>query len=85
MGFRNSGVYPPHNRSKKAFKEAAMTLPDRTVLYATALFNNFPDASVSNLEPGQYTVVGPDPATKRSWYATLEITEVNGERKVKVS
>lgn len=85
MGYRNCGVEAPYNRTKKAFREAAMTQPDSVYLYPTSPFTNFPAAPVTELDPGLYTVVGPDPATKRSWYATLEIKDVDGERKVKVS
>jgi len=85
MSYRNSGVMAPYNVTKKKFKEGVMTAPERTILYATSPFTDYPSAPVTELELGLYTVVGPEPSTKRSWYATLEITMNGDERKVKVS
>jgi hypothetical protein len=85
VGYRNSGVMAPYNATKKKFKEGAMTAPELVKLYATSPFSDYPTAPVSELEEGLYTVVGPDPSTKRSWYATLEIATKDGQRKVKVT
>jgi hypothetical protein len=45
-------------------------------LEATSLFGNEYDGPLCNAPDGSYHVVGPDPYTKRSWYATIT---VNGE------
>jgi hypothetical protein len=85
MSYKNSGVHPPYNRTKKAFKNGVEAEPERVILYPTSLFTQFEDASADKLEDGDYTVVGPWPERERKWYATLTVRTVDGERKLKVS
>ena len=70
----NVGVYPPYNRTKKALKEAISRDPKAVILYTTSLFGvQFSGRRVSALDPGDYTVVGPEPQTSRKWYATITV------------
>ena len=86
MGYKNSGVYAPYNRTKKLFKNGVEAEPERVILYPTSLFTPFDDAPVTDLEEGLYTVVGPEPQTSRKWYATLKITRSStGKRLMSVS
>jgi len=82
--WHNAGVYAPHNRTKKAFKEGVKEHPDLVHLYGTSMFDEFSGTAMT-LPDGKYSVVGPEPSTKRSWYATLAIsTSSTGKRMMSV-
>ncbi len=68
--------YGARFKTKKALKENVLN----AILEATSFFGNEYDGPVKEAPDGRYFVVGPDPYTKRSWYAT--ITVVNGTPKV---
>tara|TARA_R110000787_G_scaffold37412_12_gene95064 strand:- start:580 stop:822 length:243 start_codon:yes stop_codon:yes gene_type:complete len=59
-------------KTKKAFKEAVKATPGKVRIEATSVFGNDYDGLVSEMPEGkQMYVVGPDPYTKRSWYANV--------------
>jgi hypothetical protein len=59
-------------KSKKAFIQAVKD-GEIPILESTSPFNNYPTKPMSQLTPGKYAVVGPDPYTKRNWFASVEI------------
>lgn len=65
------GIFPRF-RHKKALKEAVKA-NEPVRLEATSLFGNEYDGSLYKAPAGRYFVVGPDPFTKRSWYASIEV------------
>ena len=65
------GVFPRF-RHKKALKEAVKA-NEPVRLEATSLLGNEYDGDLYQAPPGKYFVVGPDPFTKRNWYASIEI------------
>lgn len=61
-------------KTKKALKEEiAKHGPHRVVLEATSAFGDEFDGQLGEAPNGTYSVVGPDPYTKRSWYATIVV------------
>ncbi len=61
--------------SKKALKDQAKAHPETITLEATSVFGNEPDGPAMYMAVGESaSVVGPDPYTKRSWYATITRT-----------
>jgi hypothetical protein len=70
----NVGVQAPHNKSKKALKEAIASNPEAVVFYGTTEFGIGPtyDGHGDTIPEGvSLSVVGPDPYTKRNWYAQV--------------
>jgi hypothetical protein len=70
-------------RSKKALREAAAADPRSVVLDNTSAFpGDGPSfVNLATAADGRYTVVGPDPYTRRTWYGTVTVKGGN----VKVS
>ena len=63
-------------KSKKAFKEAVKANPKDVAIEITSVFS--PDEGIHNLtnmKPGSYAIVGPDPYHNRKWYGTLTVRE----------
>lgn len=58
--------------SKKALREA-LAAGENVSLEATSLFGNEYGGYISDAPDGDYFIVGPDPYTKRSWYAHINI------------
>jgi hypothetical protein len=56
--------------TKKALRELVRDAPERVTFYDTAVFNNRGTVGVADLSPSD-VIVGPDPHTKRSWYANI--------------
>jgi hypothetical protein len=83
------GVFDPDGhrfKTKKALKEcAASPAADTIQLEATSLFGNEYAGYLGRAPHGKYTVVGPDPYTRRNWYATIEVGKRDGVGFVKVS
>lgn len=59
-------------KSKKAIKEALIA-GDEVALEATSVFGNEYDGLVTDAPDGNYTIVGPDPYTKRNFYGTVTV------------
>jgi len=59
--------------TKKALREAVASNPARVNLEATSMFGNEYDGSLADAPAGNYYVVGPHPANKRSWYAHIVV------------
>jgi hypothetical protein len=60
-------------RTKKTLKEAALLRPHAVTFYDTSAFNPTPDRPLAELEVNTtLTIVGPDPYTKRQWYAIVQ-------------
>lgn len=75
MAYVNVGAYVNAERpkTKKALKEAVAKTPDLLDFDATS-FEGPAMYQVKDLTPGlRLQVVGPDPYSKRSWYATVEL------------
>lgn len=67
-------------KTKKALREAMGSAPDMVTFYATAALG--PDCGKAftgdNLPVGdKLSVVGPDPFSKRTWYATVSDGKVS--------
>jgi hypothetical protein len=76
MGYINVGVDSPYNVSKKALKGGCAVEPEKVWFYSTALFGQqFFGSALEIPEGTSLTVVGPDPATSRKWYATVEMRD----------
>jgi hypothetical protein len=73
MGYINCGVSDNYGRikTKKHLKEHAVKNPELTYLDSTAMVGDSYNGSLADAPDGNYSVVGPDPYTKRSWYATI--------------
>lgn len=67
-------------KSKKAIREA-LANGDRVSLEATSIFGNEYDGPVENAPDGRYTIVGPDPYSKRNFFGTITVT--GGQAKIK--
>lgn len=73
MSYINVGVEPPYNKTKKALKEGVAREPGNVRFYSTALFGQQFNGTAEEVPEGVVlTCVGPSPATKRSWYASVE-------------
>jgi len=59
-------------KSKKAIKEALLA-GDEVSLEATSVFGNEYDGLVTDAPDGNYTIVGPDPYTKRNFYGNVTV------------
>jgi hypothetical protein len=58
--------------TKKSLKDQATAHPETIVLEATSVFGNEYGGDALEMPEGvDVTIVGPDPHTKRSWYATI--------------
>lgn len=69
-------------KTKKALREAVAADPSEVRLEATSMFGNEYDGSLSDAPTGQtFYVVGPDPYTKRSWYAQVSWDGTKGRVK----
>lgn len=73
MGYVNCGAYVNGTRpkTKKALKEAMANDPSHVRFDSTSMFDNLHCTGVGIPEGTTLSVVGPDPYTKRSWYATV--------------
>jgi hypothetical protein len=60
--------------SKRAFKDAIQTTPDRVRLEATSFAGTEYDGTIDDAPAGKYYVVGPCPYTARKWYAQVVVT-----------
>lgn len=68
--YEQGGVFPQYP-TKKALRDAAKAGVPFT-LSSTSMFGGF-SGSVRDLPENMvFTVVGPDPHTKRNWYANVE-------------
>lgn len=81
MSFIQGGIR--NATTKKALKEAVKDDPSSVRFYSTGLGGEQFDGPVTTLSANgtKLTVVGPDPYTARSWYATIE-RAANGQIKV---
>lgn len=71
QGGADTAVGPP--RTKKALKEAITGDPSTVRLYSTNNITQGWSGYASELPDGvSFLVVGPDPYTKRTWYAKVE-------------
>lgn len=81
MAFENVGAYIGNSRpkTKKALREAIANLGETEVYFdTTSPFSTTSGYSLSQIPVGvKLSVVGPDPHTKRSWYATVS-RDANG-------
>lgn len=68
------GVFVSYKRPKTK-KELRTADPSDITLEATSIFGNEYDGPLTEAPPGQYYIVGPDPHTKRNWYATITKTD----------
>jgi hypothetical protein len=60
-------------RTKKALKTLIETDASKVYLYATSSMGPQFSGKASDLpEDAEFNVVGPDPYTKRDWYATIK-------------
>ena len=67
-GARYEGV-----KTKTRLKELLKTDPSSVVLYATSSMGpQFSDTADKLPQDVEFNVVGPDPYTKRDWYATVK-------------
>ena len=57
--------------TKKALRELVKESPERVTFYDTSAFNNKGEVGVADLSPID-VIVGPDPYTKRNWYANVK-------------
>jgi hypothetical protein len=57
--------------TKKALREAVASTPERVRFYDTSMIDNRGDVGIEDLRPND-VIVGPDPYTKRSWYANVK-------------
>jgi hypothetical protein len=80
MAFVNVGVETPHNKSKRALREAIAADASKVIFYGTSVSSTY-YGRVSDIKDGMtYQVVGPDPERSRKWYATVE--KKNGKIRV---
>lgn len=83
QGVWNGGLRFP---TKKSLREAVEGGAGGVQLEATSFFGDEYDGYLLDAPAGTYTVVGPDPHTKRNWYATIEVSHpVDGGVAFKVS
>lgn len=74
-----SWIKPP---TKKRLKEVAASMPTQVEFYDTSQIDPNDIIRLDQLATDvKLSVVGPDPFTKRTWYATIERTRT-GELKV---
>lgn len=72
-------------KTKKAIKEAFAADPASVELECTSIFaSNDYSGPLTEVPPGTYHYVGPDPYTKRQFYGKIVITNRNDERKVTI-
>lgn len=87
MGYVNTGAMVNGRRpaTKKALRDALTADPGLVQFDSTSMMGpragDIISATVADIGTDKMSVVGPDPYTKRNWYATVEVA--NG--KVKVS
>lgn len=71
-------LYGSRAKTKKALKEAVEAINEggdgySVVIEATSIFGNEYDGSLHNAPRNvTYYIVGPDPYTKRNWYASIK-------------
>ncbi len=65
-------VHDSRPKTKKMLKQAVADNPARVHLDTTSMFGGFA-GRLDRAPAGRYDVVGPDPYTKRNWYATVEV------------
>ena len=70
-------------KSKKAVKEA-IAAGQRVRVEGTAFTGNDYDGPLDQAPVGNIHFVGPDPYNKRNFYGTINVYEVNGNKKFKV-
>lgn len=75
VGAYVNGVRPP---TKKALREALASAPetvtfDPTARHGSRSLETEIKATVEMIGADKFEVCGPDPFTKRSWYATVEV------------
>lgn len=77
MAYVNVGAeYSANGRAiptKSALKQALKTDPFSVTFYGTSPFTPFTGDCTSIPQGTTLTVVGPDPYTKRSWYASVTV------------
>jgi hypothetical protein len=67
-------VEPGKKPTKAGLKKAVKEQPDRVMLYATSSMGpQFSDTADKLPEGTVFTVVGPDPYSKRDWYANVSV------------
>lgn len=63
----NVGVERVYSKTKKALKEAVQA-GKTPACYSTSMFHD-------SVPDGRHVAVGPDPYTKRSWFAEVEVKD----------
>jgi hypothetical protein len=58
-------------KSKKALREAVIDAPGTVSIEATAFTGTEYDGPVEDMPEGKVYIAGPDPYTKRNWYAMV--------------
>jgi hypothetical protein len=73
MEYCQGGAVFSGNQTKKRLKEAVREDPMRVQLYGTSSMGSQFNGAASELPVGMtFNVVGPDPYTKRTWYASVK-------------
>lgn len=67
-------------KTKTALKKAIKDEPDQVYLYCTSFTGGWCGLASDLPEGTQFNVVGPDPHTKRDWYAN--VTKSDGKLRV---
>lgn len=70
-------------RTKKELKQQIMKDPSIVHLEATSIFGNEFEGKLSLAPLTTYSVVGPDPKYKRSWYGTISWSEKSNSWAIK--
>lgn len=68
--YEQGGVYPRYP-TKKALREG-IAAGHHVRLHSTSMFGGYDGLAIDLPENMVFTVVGPDPHTKRSWYANVQ-------------
>lgn len=75
MPYFNAGAYIGNSRArtKKQLREALAADPTSVYFDGTSMFSHVTGYAAENVPDGTIiSVVGPDPFTKRSWYASVQ-------------
>lgn len=60
-------------KSKKELKEAVAENPAKVALEATSWFGDEPHGRLTEIPPGNYFFVGPDPYSSRKFYGEIQV------------
>lgn len=73
MATHDQGGCSPRCQTKKALKEVVRDIPDKLYLSTTSMFpGGYSGRAVDMPDDLTFTVVGPDPHTRRNWYANVK-------------